>query len=133
MISRSEITHVIAERTMHVTDLPALNKAIAGYLLEQNRVDELDSLMRDVIAYRAAHGHVEATVISAYTLTESVRAEMLGAMKQEYPRAKSYILNEKIDESVVGGLRIEFAGEELDLTVKAKLNTFKRLTLSRKD
>lgn len=133
MISRPEIAHVIAERTMHVTDLPALQMAIAGFLMEQNRVDELDSLMRDVMRYRASHGYVEATVVSAYPINADVRSEVMKAMKKEFPGAKSYVLNEKTDESVVGGIRIEFAGEELDLTVKAKLNTFKRLTLSRKD
>ena len=133
MISRPEIAKVIAERTMHVTDMPKLQKAIAGYLLEQNRVDELDSLMRDVIKYRNEHGHVEVTVVSAFPITGSVRNDVLDAIKHELPGAKTYVLNEKIDESVVGGLRIEFAGEELDLTVRAKLNTFKRLTLSRKD
>ena len=133
MYSRPEIAAVIAERTLHVQDLHSLQHAVAGFLLEQNRVDELDSIMRDVMAYRTAHGHVEVTVVSAYPITADVRAQVLGAVQQEFPGAQSYTINEKIDETVVGGLRIEFDGEELDLTVKAKLNKFKRLTAARKD
>lgn len=133
MIARSDIARVIAERTLHVKDLELLNKTIAGFLLEQHRVEELDSIMRDVMKYRAENGYVEATVISAYPLNDEVRSEIRRLIQQEFPKATSYILNEKIDENVIGGLRIEFAGEELDLTVKAKLNTFKRLTLNRKD
>lgn len=133
MISRSELAEVIAERTMHIDNMDKLTHAIAGYLLEQNRVGELDSLMRDVLKYRAEHGVVEATVVSAYPITETTRSEVLNAIKDEFPGAKSYKLNQKVDPSVVGGLRIELAGEELDLTVKSKLNTFKRLTAARKD
>lgn len=133
MYSRPEIAAVIAKRTLEVQDLHALKLAVAGFLLEQNKVDQLDSIMRDVLVYRAEHGHVEVTVVSANPVEKSVVQEVLVAVKQEFPGAKSYVVNEKIDESVVGGLRIEFAGEELDLTVKAKLNTFKRLTAARKD
>lgn len=133
MYTRPEIAAVIARRTLAVQDTQSLQQAVAGFLLEQNRVDELDSIMRDVIAYRSEHGHVEVTVVSAYPITSDVKAEVLLAVKQEFPGAVSYVINQKIDAAVVGGLRLEFNGEELDLTVKAKLNKFKRLTAARKD
>lgn len=133
MYTRPEIAAVIAKRTLDVHDTHALQLAVAGFLLEQNKVDQLDSIMRDVLAYRAEHGYVEVTIVSAYPVDAAVKQDVLVAVKQEFPGAKSYVVNEKIDESVVGGLRIEFAGEELDLTVKAKLNVFKRLTAARKD
>lgn len=128
MISRPELAEVIGERTLHVTDVNILKQAIAGYLLEENRTDDIESLMRDVLKYRAKHGHIEATVVSAYPLSPALRASVEDALKSEFPGAKSYVLNKRIDESVVGGLRLEMAGEELDLTVRAKLNTLKRLT-----
>lgn len=131
MKSRLDLAEVIAERTMHLHDLTKLKRAVAAYLLEENDVEELDSLMRDVLAYRANHGHVEATVVSAYPLSATVKADIMRALKAEYPKARSFILNQKVDTSVVGGLRIELANEELDLTVQSKLNTFKRLTAAR--
>jgi len=131
MIARSDLAEVIGERTLHIGDIDKLTHAVAGFLLEQNRVSELDSLMRDVQKYRAGHGIVEATVISAYPLSASVRNEVMRAIKEEFPNARTYTLNPRIDESVVGGLRIEFAGEELDLTIQSRLNTFKRLTAAR--
>jgi len=131
MVSRLELAKVIAERTMHISDSTKLSQAVAGYLLEEGRVDELDSLMRDVLNYRAKHGHVEATVVSAHPISEAVKKDVLAAIKSEYPDARDFVINEKVDPSVVGGLRIELANEELDLTVQAKLNTFKRLTAAR--
>lgn len=132
MVSRLELAEIIGERTLH-EPMGALKTAIAAYLLEENDVSELDSLMRDVLAYRAAHGFVEATLFSAHPLTDAVRKDVANLLRQEYPNAKSISMNEMIDHSVVGGVRIELAGKELDLTVRAKLNIFKRLTAARKD
>ena len=133
MISRLELAEIIAERTLHVSSVHDLKSTVAAYVLEENIVDELDSLMRDVLAYRTARGYVEATVVSAYPLSDEVRADVQKLLKQEYPGAKNITMNENTDPGVVGGLRIELAGKELDLTIKAKLNTFKRLTAARKD
>lgn len=131
MISRTDLAAVIGDRTLHSTDMKKLERAVAGYLLEQNRTDDIDSLMRDVLKYRAEHGYVEATVVSAFPLTAASKHEITTALKAEYPGAKHYVLNERIDPAVVGGVRLEMAGKELDLTVRAKLNTLKRLTTAR--
>ena len=131
MITRPELAAVIGERTLHTTDIDELKQAVASYLLEEERTDDIESLMRDVLRYRANNGHVEATVVSAFTLNPTMRAEVTSALKDEFPGAKSYVLNERIDEDVIGGVRLEMAGEELDLTVRAKLNTLKRLTAAR--
>lgn len=131
MISRPELAEVIGERTLHLKNMGKLKQAIAAYLLTENHVQDVDSLMRDVLRYRAEHGHVEATVVSAYPLSSALRADVRTALKQEYPNARSYVLNERIDPDVLGGLRLEMAGEELDLSVRAKLNTLKRLTAAR--
>ena len=133
MISRLELADIIGERTLHVESVDTLKGAIAAYLVEESSVDELDSLMRDVLAYRAAHGYVEATLFSAHPLPNNVREDVRELLKTEYPGAKNISLNEAIDPRVIGGVRIELAGRELDLTVQAKLNTFKRLTAARKD
>jgi len=133
MTSRLDLAAVIAERTLSHHDMAGLKHSVAAYMLEENIAPDLDSLMRDVLNYRAKYGHVEATVVSAYPLTELVRKDVMTAIKSEYPLAKNIILNQRVDPDVVGGLRIELVNEELDLTVQAKLNKFKRLTAARKD
>ena len=133
MISRLELAEIIGKHTLNVEATDELKAAIAAFLIEEKISDELDSLMRDVQAYRASQGYLEATVVSAYPLNDVVRKDVQDLLKQEFPDAKKISLNERTDPSVIGGVRIEMAGEELDLTVKAKLNTFKRLTAARKD
>ena len=133
MISRLELAEIIGKHTLNVEATDELKAAIAAFLIEEKISDELDSLMRDVQAYRASQGYLEATVVSAYPLNDVVRKDVQDLLKQEFPDAKKISLNERTDPGVIGGVRIEMAGEELDLTVKAKLNTFKRLTAARKD
>lgn len=128
MISRSVLAQAIAENTMYQADAGKLKLSIAAYLLEQNRAEDVESLMRDVLKYRAEHGYVEATVVSAYPLSSQVEQDLMNELKKAYPGGKSYLLNQRLDPDVVGGVRLEMATEELDLTVRAKLNRFKRLT-----
>lgn len=132
MVSRLELAEIIGERTLRQPSA-TLKQAVAAYLLEEGTVSELDSLMRDIQAYRATRGYIEATVFSAHPLTDIVRGDVKELLKQEYPQAKTITMNEHIEPETVGGLRIELAGKELDLTVRGKLNTFKRLTAARKD
>jgi len=131
MISRPDLAKIIAERTLHMTDQDDVVQAVAAYLLDEGRSEDVSSLMRDVARVRAEHGLVEATVVSAYELDNGAMQEVKGALKAEYPNGKSFVINKRIDPSLVGGLRIEMAGEELDLSVRAKLNTLKRLTAAR--
>ncbi len=131
MKDRLAAARVIAERTMHLNNSKLLSKEVAGYLLETNSSADIDSLMRDVMAYRAEKGLIEAVIVSAYPLTATVRKDVMAELKQEYPHAKSISITEEIDPSVVGGLRVESVHDQLDLTVRARLNTLKRLTMAR--
>lgn len=131
MIDRMSLAKVIAKRTMNVSSLAKLKREVAALLLAEGQTADVESLMRDVMAYRLEDGMVEATVISAYPLTAKVRADVIKELRTHYPKAKSVVLNEKLDVSVVGGLRIESTNEQLDLTVRSRLNTLKRLTAAR--
>jgi F0F1-type ATP synthase delta subunit len=132
-LSRRHLAEVLGAKTMHIHDDKKLAKAIAAFLLETGHTDDLQSLMRDIQTYRAEHGLVEATIVTAYPLEKHVEADVRSVLHEVYPHAKTFILNERIDPELVGGLRIELAHDQLDLSVQDKLNTFKRLTALRKD
>ena len=125
---RTKIADAIAERTLHEHDTKKLAREIAAYLLSENREHELESLMRDVLAYRQARGIVEAEVISAHDFTSDVEHQISQLLKQHYPSAKHVIIRDTHDPSVIGGLKVQLANEQLDMSVRAKLDTFKRLT-----
>lgn len=107
-----------------------LSKEIAAYLLDTGRTGELDSLMRDVIQYRAEHGIVEVTALSAHKLSPVAEADVKAQAKALFPSAKKIIINQRIKADVLGGVRLELVDRQLDLSIRSKLNRFKELTTS---
>lgn len=133
MIPRHQLAKTIAERTMQVQDDKQLAKEVAAYLLSENRTAELESVMRDIRQYRAENGIVEATAVSAHELNDKVMSDIKSLLRSAHPNAKKVIVKTELDRSVIGGVRVDMANQQLDLTVRSKLNTFKRLTSAVKD
>jgi F-type H+-transporting ATPase subunit O len=126
-IPRNGLVPILAELS---GKLPAkkFSREVAAYLLDENRTGELDSLARDLIDYRAEHGIVEVTAVSAHKLTEAALKEVRQKVKQLYPKARQIIINQRLDESQIGGVRLEFPDRQLDLSLRAKINELKQLT-----
>lgn len=127
-VPRHIVAEAIAERTLHVSDPKLLAQQIAAYLLAENRVSELESILRDIMAYRLEHGVLEAEIVTAHGTTPHMVEEVKTLLKQAYPTAKTIHLGSHLDPSVIGGIRVDMAHEQLDMTIRAKLATFKRLT-----
>lgn len=126
--SRHHMAEIIGQKTLSVSDTKLLAKEIAAYLLVEHRISELDSLLRDIIQYRADHGVVEAVVVSVQGLSDQVKTDIRDLLHDEFPSAKTLAWHDKLDSKIVGGLRVELPNEQLDITARAKLNMFKRLT-----
>jgi F0F1-type ATP synthase delta subunit len=132
-LSRTKISDLIAQRTIKAGVSKKFDKEIAAYLLFEGRTNELNSLMRDVQVDWADHGQVEVTAVTAHPLTEAVRSDIKKEVKNVFPKAEKIIITPRIDPNVIGGLRLELPSQLLDLSVRAKLNKFNQLTVSRKD
>lgn len=132
-ISRVRIAQTIADQTISQGSTQGYAREIAAYLLNEGRIGELDSLLRDVQAGWASKGYVEVLAHSAHPLTEKVKADITERIKPLYPAASKIIVTEVSDPSVIGGVRIRLSDRQLDLSVEAKLNTFKQLTGAGKD
>lgn len=126
--SRSRLSKKIADKSLKDGVTKRLAREVAAYLLEENRVNELDSILRDVQADWAAAGYVEVVAASAHELTPQVKREITAQVKKLYPDAKQIIITEEPDPSVIGGVRLTLANQQLDLSVETKLNKFKQLT-----
>ena len=70
-------------------------------------------------SYNKDHGIEEATVTSAVALTEAQVKSLKS--KLEAISGKTVILRQKVDSSVLGGLRVEIGGRLLDGTVMGRL------------
>ena len=127
-IPRHELAMVLAAKAVLGVNAQKFSEEIAAYLLSEGRTNELDSLVRDIMQYRADHGIVEVVAVSAHRLSATVRKDVEARVRKMYPEAKKIIISEQTDPSVIGGVRIELANEQLDLSVRSKLNRFKQLT-----
>ena len=128
-LPRHELAMVLAAKSVLGVNAKTFGKEIAAYLLTEGRTNELDSLLRDIMQYRAENGIVEVVAVSAHELSGAVRKDIEARVRKMYPEAKKIIISEQPDPSVIGGVRIELANEQLDLSVRSKLNRFKQLTV----
>ncbi|HTH72181.1 MAG TPA: F0F1 ATP synthase subunit delta [Candidatus Pristimantibacillus sp.] len=125
---RTRIAGTIADNLLANGVSKEYAKEVAAYLLAEGRVGELDSLLRDIQAQWAAKGYIEVLARSAHPLDDEVRKNITDRIRALYPEAKKIVVTEVLDPSVLGGVRIDLANRQLDLSVEAKLNKFKQLT-----
>lgn len=125
---RHEIAAAIARRSLAASSVANLSEEIAAYLLHERRTGELESLLRDVMQYRADHGIVEVIAVSAFPLSDQVKLDIESQVTSLYPGAKEIIISHRLDSTVISGVRLEFANQQLDLSVRNKLNKLKQLT-----
>ena len=126
---RSAIAKVINQK-LDKADAKKAAEDIAGYLLAEKRVGELDSLMRDLQQIRSDQGAVEVNALSAHELDQNSINEIKTLIKKKFPGTNQIIINKIIANDVVGGVRLVMANQQLDLTIRYKLSKFKQLTTS---
>lgn len=126
---RRKIAALLAERSLASNaNAQDLSRTVAAYLLQSGRTGELGSLLRDVQQLRAERGVVEVTAVTAHELADGAKADVEAHVKQLYPDAKQIIISEVLDSKVVGGVRLELPHQQLDLSIRGKLNRFKQRT-----
>lgn len=130
---RTRLARLVADRTLKKGVSKKFDREIAAYLLSEGRVNELDSLLRDVVNDWAEAGHVEVTARSAYPLTLSIRADIKREVKKIHPKVRTVVINEVTDPMVVGGVRLNLPNRQLDLSIRAKLNRFKQSVTTGKE
>jgi F-type H+-transporting ATPase subunit delta len=94
-------------------------------LLENNLLRGFGSCSRTYRgSYYKDHGIAEATVTSAVALTDE-QSDSLKA-KLEKISGKRILLRQKVDSSLLGGLRVEIEGKLLDGTVMGRLTDLRK-------
>jgi F0F1-type ATP synthase delta subunit len=131
--SRLKIAKIIADQTLKSGESKKLARSVGAYLLETGRVGELSSVLRDIQADWAKNGYIEVVASSAHDLTRLVKEDIKSIIKVRYPKAKRIIITEVYDPNIIGGVRLNLADQQLDLSIEAKLTKFKLLTLSGKE
>ena len=101
-------------------------------LCDKNTAAQLPDCLRQFeLRYNADHGIMEVTATSAVALSDSQQAAL--QQKLEAKTGKTVRLHCVVDAAVLGGMRLSMDGQELDGTLRRRLDTLsdelKQLTL----
>lgn len=100
-------------------------KELASLLLEQRMHSQINEILADIAKeYARVHGVVEAEARTAFPLSDSLKKELTERVKKS-TGAKSVILHEEVDKSLLGGVIISAPDMELDLSLRTKLAKLK--------
>lgn len=125
-LSRRQLSNHIATRLTNGDKKADVLGELAAYLVDTRRTGEAELLVRDIELALAGDGVVVATVISARKLDDQARKLVESYVRDQYPETKQVSLRERIDESLLAGIRLELPDRQLDESAKAKLE---RLTV----
>ncbi|MFZ1361148.1 MAG: F0F1 ATP synthase subunit delta [Candidatus Saccharimonadales bacterium] len=120
-LSRRKIAAVWAGELIAGRDI---TDQIAAYLVEERRVSEAALIVRDTESALAARGVIVADVASAHELSADARAAIEKFLVSARG-AKRVELRAELDTDLLGGVRVNTADEQLDTTLRGRLNKLK--------
>jgi F0F1-type ATP synthase delta subunit len=120
-LSRRQLAVYAADQLLAGKRVSSIARDLAAVLVNSRRANQAELLAQD-IAWELEHrGEVaNATVTSAHELSEQLRKQISNFVKQS-AKVNQVIINENLDESVIGGVRIETAAHSWDKTLSRKL------------
>lgn len=121
-LSRRKIAGNAAARLSGGEDTKTVLRDIAAYLIDTGRKSEARLIIRDIEAMLVDVGTAIGTITSARPLSKTSLDAVESFIKHHDKRVKRVVLRERIDESLIGGVKIELPGSQLDASVKAKLD-----------
>ena len=114
VLSRRKIASQAAVRIAGGESRSKVLNEIAGYLLDSGRKNEADLLVRDIETALIDRGVVVGTVVSARKLSADAKKTIDSFVKDHYENVKTVVLRERVDESLIGGIRLELPDRQLD-------------------
>ena len=91
-------------------------------MIDTGRRNEANLVVRDIEATLVSKGVIVGTIVSARPLTAEAKKTIDSFVRHHYDNVKNVVLRERVDETVIGGVRIELPGRQLDATVINKLD-----------
>lgn len=122
-VSRRVLARVTVQKLMaEPTRSSYWMRALAAYLIEHNMAHAAELVLNDIKQELFEQtGQLLVDVTSARELSEAVRSDLAKHLKEK-TGARSVILSEEVDASLVGGLIARTPSQELDASVRTQLN-----------
>ena len=126
-LSRRSLARWAANQITSGTDEKAIVDQLAATLIASRRENQADMLARDVAYELERSGQLgTATITTRYPLSADMRSVLQRQIAQA-TATKSMQLDEKIDPTVIGGVRIATATRSWDFTVRSQLNELRKV------
>ena len=121
-LSRRAIANYYAEQLLAGNN--TVTKQLAAFLVDTKRTRELELIVRDVEDALATRGVTIGAISSARELSDAAR-KAITAFIAETTDASTVHLRSSVDPSLLGGVKIDLPGQELDTTLRRKLTLLK--------
>lgn len=121
-LSRRKISAYLADEL--IAGHSDVVKQLAAFLVDTNRLRELPLIVRDIEDALADRGVVVADIESAHDLSDEA-VKVIKSFVATTTGAKQVHFRTATDESLLGGVRVNLPGQELDGTLRHKLTMLK--------
>ncbi len=123
-LSRRKITSYIADQLAAGRETQQLILELAAFLIDSGRTKEIELIVGDVEYELKNRGIVLARVTSAFDLATATQTAITKLIKEQ-TNARSVELEQFVDPTVLGGVRIDLPGLQLDTTIIRRLTTLR--------
>ncbi len=131
--NRLELAQIINRQILDGANSKQLAQEVAAFLLTNSLTDQLDSIIRDIKLIRQQNGILDVKVISRFPLNQPILDNLKQLLKQSYHNVKEILIEPIIDNSLIGGVRLEMADSSLDLSLSNQLKTLLSLTKQKRN
>jgi F0F1-type ATP synthase delta subunit len=126
-LSRRALAAYAADQLLAGTKFSKISKELAAVLVTSRRTNQAELLAQDIAWELESRGLVaSASVTSAHTLSEQLKRQ-ISAFVRQAAKVDEVMIDENIDESVIGGVRIDTAAHSWDKTLRSKLNQIREV------
>lgn len=123
-LSRRSLALHVATHLVNGKPQKDIAQQLAAYLIWTRRTKELTLIVRDIQFYLADQGRIAGTVTSARELSAATVKAIKDFTAKE-TGAKEVSLDTVVDPSLLGGIKLQIPGKELDMTAARTLTLLK--------
>ncbi len=126
-LSRRQLASYAADQLLGNKPMRAIAKELASILVASRRQNQTELLADDIaweLEYRGKAANAQVTI--AHSLSQQLHREIIAHIKKA-AGVEQVIINQHIDKSVIGGVRIDTAVHSWDKTLSRKLTDIREV------
>jgi len=127
VLSRRQLAAYAANELLANKRVGSVAKELAAVLVNSRRANQAELLAQDIAWELERRGTAaNASVTAAHELSDQLRKQIAAFVKKS-AKVDQVIIDEVIDKSVIGGVRIDTAAHSWDKTLSRKLTDIREV------